>query len=104
MIKAQSAVKNIVFIVLALLVLFVVGAFFISNFGVASTDVGVSGVSLTEADCQGKCQSLLGLGFNFDTCDEFKKSSYAQDYVDNCVSVIGQCVVKTKEAGSCVIK
>ncbi len=66
---------------LALLVLVVVGAFFISGFGSAGASVQI--VNATQAECQSVCQGLATAAFNYDTCTELEDNPQAQNYINN---------------------
>ena len=83
-----------VLVITALLLFVLLGSFFLYNFGKANN------ITYAKTDCQAMCQSLLGKGFNFNSCDELRNSSDALTYIKECPS---PCIVKTKERGSCII-
>jgi hypothetical protein len=97
-------VNMIVLTALALLVLVVVGAFFISGFGQATGSINI--IDATQADCQNLCQSLATSAFNYDDCgdstDGFKATQKALNYACAC-NQFGACTVTLRGGGSCVI-
>ena len=112
MVKAQGLPVNmIVLTALALLVLVVVGAFFISGFGQASSSVNI--VNATQADCQSICQGLVSSAYNYDECvgydsntgeyTGFGATSRALEYVCTCADNYGGCTVTLRDGSSCMI-
>ncbi len=104
--KAQGLPVNmIVLVALALLVLVVVGAFFISGFGQASSSISI--VNKTQADCQSICQGLTTAAFNYDDCDALKETQQAMSYMDDpgegCDYQYGTCTVTLRNGESCEI-
>ncbi len=93
-------VNMIVLTALALLVLVVVGAFFISGFGQASSSVNV--VNATQADCSAMCQGLTVSAFNYDDCDSLNNINQATTYISQC-SDFGACRVTLRDGSSCDI-
>ncbi|HLE06550.1 MAG TPA: hypothetical protein VI790_04295 [Candidatus Nanoarchaeia archaeon] len=89
-------------LVLALLLVLIIGAFFLTSFGRAQSDVSATGISLTEAQCQGKCQNILGVSFNFNSCDELMNSPDAQDYIEGGCTY--PCMVTVKSGVNCRLK
>ena len=102
--KGQGLPVNmIVLTALALLVLVVVGAFFISGFGQASSSVNV--VNATQADCQNKCQGLTSVAFNYNECDTLKTQvGQAAEYMTQCSDQFGACTVTLRNGAPCEIK
>jgi len=107
--KGQGLPVNmIVLTALALLVLVVVGAFFISGFGQASGSVNV--IEASQADCQALCQGLAASAFNYDDCATFKLTGNAQKYWDDdadeldCDAQYGACTVTLRNGNSCAIE
>jgi len=101
-------VNMIVLTALALLVLVVVGAFFISGFGEASGSVNV--VEASQADCQALCQSLAASAFNYDECvgydtdyTGFGSTSKAIEYACTC-NRYGACTVTLRGGDACQIQ
>ncbi len=94
-------VNMIVLTALALLVLVVVGAFFISGFGQASSNINV--VDKSQAECQGICQGLATTAFNYNDCDSLRDTGQARDYSDNCASNYGTCTVTLRTGEECSI-
>jgi len=86
---------------LALLVLVVVGAFFISGFGEASGSVNI--VDADQSDCQALCQSLATSAFNYDDCNTFKGTSQAITYIGDCAPNFGACTVTLRNGDSCQV-
>ncbi len=100
--KAQGMPVNmIVLTALALLVLVVVAAFFITGFGQASGSIQT--VEKSQADCQGYCQSLSISAFNYASCAELYAAGAgpAKNYIDNC-DEYGSCRVSIRGGKSCV--
>jgi len=98
-------VNMIVLTALALLVLVVVGAFFISGFGEASGSVNV--VNATQADCQGLCQGLATAAFNYDSCSALMQNAQYDDganggYKNVCASEFGACTVTIRRGQQCI--
>ena len=89
-------------LVLALLLVLIIGAFFLTSFGRAQSDVSATGISLTDAQCQGKCQNILGVSFNFNSCDELMNNTDAKEYVNG--GCVYPCMVTVKGGVSCVLK
>lgn len=89
-------------LVLALVLVLIIGAFFLTSFYGAQGDVSATGVSLTEAQCQGKCQNILGVSFNFNSCEELMNNPDAKDYVNGGCTY--PCMVTVKGGVSCVLK
>ena len=94
-------VNMIVLTALALLVLVVVGAFFISGFGQASSSVQV--INATQAECNGLCQGLATTAFNYDDCDALKKTGQGVEYrtTKNCDEIYGACRVTLRNGSAC---
>ena len=107
--RAQGLPVNmIVLVALALLVLVVVGAFFISGFGQATS--GISVVNKTQAQCQSICQGLTTSAFNYDDCDALKATQQAKEYMglsetggDGCDYQYGACTVTLRNGKECLI-
>jgi len=100
--RAQGLPINLIILVaLALLVLVVVGAFFISGFGEASGGVNVAGVN--QADCQALCQNMVATAFNYDDCETFKQYEGSVRYLDECASSFGACTVTLKGGVTCMV-
>jgi len=100
-------VNMIVLTALALLVLVVVGAFFISGFGQASGSVNI--IEASQADCQAVCQSLSSSAFNYDDCITFTtvygglaSTTKAKEYGCTCENY-GACTVTLRNGESCSI-
>ncbi len=102
----------IVITALALLVLVVVGAFFISGFG--SAGASISKVNATQADCQSKCQAIATVAYNYDSCDDETSGlirnpqvlSYILDAEDDppgmgCALQFGACTVTIQGGVRC---
>ena len=109
--RAQGLPVNmIVLTALALLVLVVVGAFFISGFGEASGSVNV--VDADQADCQSVCQSLAASAFNYNDCALVAGAPQAVDYAETvidgddgtCASLFGACTVTISGGNQCSIQ
>ena len=107
-------VNMIVLTALALLVLVVVGAFFISGFGEASSSVNV--VDSDQADCQAVCQSLAASAFNYKSCGDLytydavsstgapKAINYLEADIgggNTCADNFGACTVTIGGGDSC---
>jgi hypothetical protein len=97
-------VNMIVLTALALLVLVVVGAFFISGFGQATG--GIQVVNATEAECQSMCQGLATSAFNYDSCTLLETNPQYNDdagggYGVQCASEYGACTVTIRGGGQC---
>jgi len=103
-------VNMIVLTALALLVLVVVGAFFITGFGEASGSVSV--VEASQADCQAMCQGLATSAFNYDSCadlltnpqyryDPAGGSDYIEGYGPECADEFGACTVTIRRGVQC---
>ncbi len=92
-------VNMIVLTALALLVLVVVGAFFISGFGQASGSVNV--VNATQADCQSICQSLAAAAYNYNSCSALEANPQATSYATKCAESFGACTVTISGGVSC---
>ena len=101
--RAQGLPVNmIVLTALALLVLVVVGAFFISGFGEATGSINV--IDATQADCQAKCQGLATAAFNYDSCDSLAGNPQwdgDDGYSLNCGD-FGACTVTIRGGVQCV--
>src|SRR3989339_878302 len=90
-------VNMIVLTALALLVLVVVGVFFISGFGKASGSVNI--IEASQADCQAVCQSLSSMAFTYNDCITFEtaygglaSTNPAKEYGCTCENY-GSCTV-----------
>jgi len=100
-------VNMIVLTALALLVLVVVAAFFITGFGQASGSIQT--VEKSQADCQGYCQSLSISAFNYADCASLyiaasgtiPSSGPGKNYVETC-DQYGACRVSIRGGKSCV--
>ncbi len=100
--KSQGMPVNmIVLTALALLVLVVVGAFFISGFGQASSNINV--VDKSQAECQGICQGLATTAFNYNDCTSLKNTGQAKTYSDDCSGSYGACTVTLRTGEECSI-
>ncbi len=105
MMRAQGLPVNmIVLTALALLVLVVVGAFFISGFGSAAGSVNI--VNATQADCQSTCQSMVSAAFNYNSCSTFatgnpQYSTENTGYADLCAAQFGACTVTLSDGSRC---
>ncbi len=100
--KAQGLPVNmIVLTALALLVLVVVGAFFISGFGSAGASMQVT--NATQAECQAKCQGIVTSAFNYETCNALEGNPQVEEYIatDGCASQFGACTVTVRGGVSC---
>ncbi|HLE06551.1 MAG TPA: hypothetical protein VI790_04300 [Candidatus Nanoarchaeia archaeon] len=111
-------VNMIVLTALALLVLVVVGAFFISGFGQASGSVNI--IEASQADCQALCQGLAASAFNYECCKAtdtgctaqtaFLNTPNAQKYWNtggenlDCDGQYGACTVTLRNGNSCAIE
>ncbi|MFA5406488.1 MAG: hypothetical protein WC307_03985 [Candidatus Nanoarchaeia archaeon] len=106
--KAQDLPVNmIVLTALALLVLVVVGAFFISGFGQASSSVNI--IEADQAECQSICQTLVTTAFNYnvDVAWDEDNAVYtglgytnkAKEYACRCVNY-GACTVTLRDGSS----
>ena len=95
-------VNMIVLTALALLVLVVVGAFFISGFGSAGASMQV--VNATQAGCQSDCQSITTMAYNYNDCTELKGTTKAVDYIADCAPSFGTCTVTLSGGATCGIK
>ena len=80
----------------------VVGAFFMTNFGQAQGDVKT--IKINQAQCQTKCQDLITIAFNFNTCEAFMSNQNVVDYIDACAGTYGQCTVTVKDSITCIIQ
>jgi len=119
-------VNMIVLTALALLVLVVVGAFFISGFGEASGSVNV--VDADQADCQSLCQSMAASAFNYAECTNtcegtpatcsatgedcttdadctggYKETTQGEEYATTCTPNFGACTVTLRGGAQCQI-
>lgn len=99
---AEVPIKKVLFVSLAVIVMLVLGAFFLVTFGEAQGDVDV-GVSASEAGCQSLCSELVALGYNVRSCDELMTKPKAIDYQDSC-TVYGPCNVTIKGVVICTIQ
>ncbi len=105
---------------LALLVLVVVGAFFISGFGSAGASVQI--VNATQAECQQMCQALTTMAYNYDVCGDdygeqyntvqactntlkpgLRYTSKACEYHVRCAPQFGTCTVTLSNGATCRI-
>jgi len=100
--RAQSVSSRVIIVSLSILVLIVVGVFFMTNFGQASSDVKT--IENNQAQCQTKCQNLITIAFNFNTCDDFMLNQNVVSYLDACVDTYGQCTVTVKDSVTCIIQ
>lgn len=103
MMLKNHVIKNAVLIIIGILAGLFLIAFFIISFFNAERDVAITSVNMTQAQCDGKCQALLALGFNYVTCDEFFNNPDVIEYKDQCVSY-NSCSVTIKDSVVCVIK
>jgi hypothetical protein len=98
-------VNVIVLTALALLVLVVVGAFFISGFGQATA--GITVVERDQAQCSSICQGLAASAFNYDDCSQLKLTERATDYMgavgSGCDFDYGTCTVTLRGGNNCFI-
>jgi len=98
-------VNMIVLTALALLVLVVVGAFFISGFGEASGSVNV--VEADQASCQATCQGLATSAFNYQSCDDLSvnpqyiSADETEGYKVECAGTYGDCTVTIRGGKQC---
>lgn len=96
-------VNMIVLTALALLVLVVVGAFFISGFGSAGASVQV--VNQSQAQCQSLCQGIATSAFNYDSCGAsgLQGNPQVTQYTTTkgCARDFGACRVTIKNGVSC---
>jgi hypothetical protein len=110
--RAQGLPVNmIVLVALALLVMVVVGAFFISGFGQAAGSI--QGVNATEAQCHSMCQSLVTAAFNYQRCEDLETNPQYHDdkgtddvtddtgYGVQCAFEYGACTVTIRGGGRC---
>ncbi len=100
-------VNMIVLTALALLVLVVVGAFFISGFGQASSSVNI--VDASQAECQSIRQTLTASGYNYDKCIGYTTTdgwsglaatNKAIEYMCRCDD-FGAATVTLRDGSSC---
>ena len=97
--KAQGLPINmIVLVALALLVLVIVGAFFISGFTQAGSSV--SFVNKTQAECQTLCAELSASAGNYDDCETFQNTEKAIEYANSCEA---PCIVNLRGGEECEI-
>ncbi|MFA5406489.1 MAG: hypothetical protein WC307_03990 [Candidatus Nanoarchaeia archaeon] len=95
-------VNMIVLTALALLVLVVVGAFFISGFGQAGSSINI--VEASQAECSGICQSLVTTAFNYNSCSNLNDDvNQAITYGIQCAPNYGACTVTLRNGDSCSI-
>lgn len=99
---AGIPLKRVLFVSLALIVMFAVGVFFLVSMSQAQGDVDV-GVEASEAECQSLCSELVALGYNVRSCDELMSRPKAIEYLDSCASY-GSCNVTIKGVVVCVIQ
>jgi hypothetical protein len=100
--RAQDLPVNmIVLTALALLVLVVVGAFFISGFGQASSSVNI--IPADQAECNGICNTLTTSAFNYNDCDSFTGINQAILYGTQCANSYGACTVTLRNGDSCPV-
>ncbi|MBD3312743.1 hypothetical protein GF352_04805 [archaeon] len=99
---AEVPIRRVLFVSLAVIVMLVVGAFFLVTFGEAQGDVDV-GVSASEAGCQSLCSELVALGYNVRTCDELMTKPKAVDYLERCAGY-GPCNVTIRGVVICIIQ
>ncbi|MBD3312742.1 hypothetical protein GF352_04800 [archaeon] len=98
-------VNMIVLTALALLVLVVVGAFFISGFGQAGGSVNI--VEADQSACNGRCQSMVASGFSLPECDDVEGlGAYTNDdgtgFSDmGCGAAFGPCYVTVQGGVTC---
>ena len=113
-------VNMIVLTALALLVLVVVGAFFISGFGSAGASMQV--VNATQASCQSDCQALTTMAYNYNDCGAYgtkpasssacpgsgssglKGTTKACVYAMDCAPSFGTCTVTLTGGATCGIE
>ncbi len=101
----EFPVKKAVIVSISVLAFFLLTFFFLVSFTRAETDVRSSGANftLTHTECQVACQEFLGMAYNYDSCEDFKKQPAVQGYIKGCLSVTGPCSVSTRE-GVCIIQ
>ena len=100
--KAQGLPVNmIVLTALALLVLVVVGAFFISGFGSAGASMQIT--NATQAECQAKCQGMVASAFNYETCNTLEGNPQVAGYTaaGGCATQFGVCTVTVRGGITC---
>lgn len=97
MISQHPPLKNALLVIVGIIVALSIAAIFLLTFGRAQGDIRLTGVNMTAAQCQGKCQAVIGQGFNYNTCAELMQnkdaSAYNQSCTDNCRIVIKNAIV-----------
>jgi len=92
-------VNMIVLVALSLLVLVVIGSFFITGFGQAGSSINT--VDADQADCQNLCQSLVMAANNYEFCTDVNQNPrYAEWAAQGCYN-FGDCTVNARKQTSC---
>jgi len=100
--KAQGLPVNIIVLVaLALLVLVVVAAFFIT--GISGAGQAINIVNATQAECNSLCGTISVSALNFVDCTALNGIGVATDYSTKCAASFGKCQASLRNGQKCTV-